>query len=484
MDVGDLRPLNLFSGFTDEQLSQLVAASEEVRFTPGQILFTESTPAESWWVLIEGRADLIRHVGREDVVMAALSTPGQWSGGFLAWDPNGVYMATAVTTSEGRALRLAAGRLRELADTWTPFGVHLIRGLMQTVRNVESTARQRESLVALGRISAGLAHEINNPASAAARAVDVLESACSDLSTALRELAIRSITAEEFVALDELRRGVVLPSSPPRGVELAEREDVLYEWLGGHDVGRDWVIAPVLAAAGLDPAWCERVALAVDGPTDDPATHDPATDDRAVGNSAVGPALEWIAASLSIDAVLGELKDATGRISGLVSAVRSYSQMDRASMQQIDVTEGIDSTLVMLGERLRDGIEVVREYAPDVPRIEASAGELNQVWTNLIDNAVDAMDGKGTLRISTSAVEGRVVIEVADSGPGMTPDIAQHAFDAFFTTKDVGKGTGLGLDITRRIVVERHTGEISVRSRPGETVFRVVLPVRHLASRS
>jgi signal transduction histidine kinase len=185
-----------------------------------------------------------------------------------------------------------------------------------------------------------------------------------------------------------------------------------------------------------------------------------------------------VASTFSVATLLGEVKESTRRISELVAAVRSYSQLDRASMQQIDVTDGLDSTLVMLGHKLRDGVTVVREYSADVPRIEAYAGELNQVWTNLIDNAVDAMDGRGTLRVATRVEDDSVVVEIGDTGPGMPPQVASRAFEAFYTTKDVGEGTGLGLDIARRIVVERHGGTISIDSRPGDTVLRVRIPVR------
>jgi signal transduction histidine kinase len=193
-------------------------------------------------------------------------------------------------------------------------------------------------------------------------------------------------------------------------------------------------------------------------------------------------AFEWVASSLSLSDLLGEVKEATGRISELVAAVRSYSQLDRASLQRTDVTEGIESTLVMLGHKLKDGVTVVRDYGADVPPIEANAGELNQVWTNLIDNAIDAMDGSGTLRVSTRVDDrGWVTVEIADSGPGMSTEVQRHAFEPFYTTKEVGKGTGLGLDISRRIIVERHTGEIAVTSVPGDTVLRVSLPPRHSA---
>jgi signal transduction histidine kinase len=185
-----------------------------------------------------------------------------------------------------------------------------------------------------------------------------------------------------------------------------------------------------------------------------------------------------VASTFSVAALLGEVRESTRRISELVAAVRSYSQLDRAALQPVDVADGLDSTLVILGHKLRDGVTVVREYGAGVPRIEAWAGELNQVWTNLIDNAVDAMDGVGTLRVATRAEADGVVVEIGDSGPGMPPEVARRAFDAFYTTKDVGKGTGLGLDIARRIVVERHGGTIAIDSRPGATVLRVRLPVR------
>jgi len=193
----------------------------------------------------------------------------------------------------------------------------------------------------------------------------------------------------------------------------------------------------------------------------------------------LGPGLGWVASTLSAAALLSDVKESTRRISELVGAVRSYSQMDRASMQVVDVTEGLDSTLVMLGHKLREGIKVVREYGADVPRIDAYAGELNQVWTNLIDNAADAMhDTGGTLRVATRVDGDHVVVEIGDTGPGMSPEVVARAFDAFYTTKDVGKGTGLGLDIARRIVVERHGGTITVDSRPGSTVLRVAIPAR------
>ena len=393
-----------------------------------------------------------------------MDVPGRWAGGFRAWDEHGVYLATGRVAVTGRVLQLPATELRTRINAWFPFGRHLIEGLYRTARSIESTARQREALVTLGTLAAGLAHEINNPAAAAARAVDSLAAEYQTLTAALSQLATGGISPAQLAALDALRReleagneAAVLQQDP---LALSDREDVLSDWLDEHSVDRGWEIAPALAAAGADTGWCDRAAAALPGP-------------------ALQPGLECVASMFSATALLAEVKESTRRVSELVGAIKSYSQMDRGSVQHIDVTEGLESTLVMLGYRLRDGITVIREYGAGLPRIQAHAGELNQVWTNLIDNAVDAMDGRGTLRLATRTDgDDSVVVEIIDSGPGMPPKIAARAFEPFFTTKDVGKGTGLGLDIAQRIVVERHGGTIAIDSRPGQTTLRVRLPLR------
>ena len=459
MRAGELRGLSLFDGLGDDQLAELAEGSTEVRVEPGADLFREGEHADYWWVLIDGAIDLVRHIGREDTVVRKMDVPGRWAGGFRAWDEDGVYLATGRGVTGGRVLRVPAEVLREWFDAWFPFGRHLIEGVYRTARSIESTARQRESLITLGTLAAGLAHEINNPAAAATRAVDALEAACQTLLSSLGRLAEGEISARQFTALDALRREIEPQPAVQDPLALADHEEALASWLSSHGIVGEWTIAPPLAAAGVTLAWCERVALVLQGP-------------------ALGPGLEWIASTLSTATLLVELKDSSRRISGLVTAVKSYSQMDRASMQHTDVTDGIESTLLMLGYKLRDGVTVLRDYSADVPRIQAYPGELNQVWTNLIDNAIDAMAGTGTLRLSTRAAGNDVVIEIGDTGPGMPPQVAARAFEAFYTTKDVGKGTGLGLDIARRIVMERHGGTITIDSRPGKTVLRVRIPIR------
>jgi len=411
-------------------------------------------------VLLEGTLDLRRRAGREETVVGKFENPGQWAGGFTAWNHDAGYTATGQGATPGRMFRVTGDDLGAWARRVIPLGAHLTTGVFQTVRVIEAMANQREALVALGTLSAGLAHEMNNPAAAAARAVDSMREVCHTMLSSLTDLAANSLTGDQFLELDALRGA--LASERPSTSVLADREDELTDWLEEQDVDDAWRIAPVLAEAGADLAWCERVAKVLT-----PAT--------------LSPGLSWVESTLSSAAILGEMQEAISRISTLVAAVKSYSQVDRAAVQLIDVTDGLESTLIIVRHKL-DGITVERDYDPNVPRLEAYPAQLNQVWTNLIDNAIDAMNGSGTLCLRTRLDGDAVVVEVVDTGEGMSSEVQAHAFEPFFTTKDVGKGTGLGLDMSRRIVHDQHHGEVTISSRPGETILSVRLPIAGVRS--
>ncbi|KHL16070.1 histidine kinase/DNA gyrase B/HSP90-like ATPase [Mumia flava] len=457
MLADELGTIELLAGLTEEQRSELASRADVVAFARDEVLWIEGEHADSWWVLLEGVVALSRRVGREDVIVARMDVPGRWAGGFQAWDDEGFYLATARATSNGRMLRLDATDLRALLDAWFPFGGHLVNGLYHTARSVESTVRQRASLITLGTLAAGLAHELNNPAAAATRAVDGLGEACDALLGCLIGLARHDLTPTQFLALDDLRSELRAAPRPPDALTLADREDELADWLVRHAVSRPRRLAATFAAAGADVVWAGRVSAALPGP-------------------ALELGLGWVAATLDASTLLERTKESTRRVSELVASVRSYSQMDRASRQEIDVRDGLENTLTMLGHRLHGPIDVVRRY-DDPPAIDAHPGELNQVWTNVISNALDAMDDAGTLTIAAYGEQDHVVVEIGDTGPGMPDDVAARAFEPFFTTKEIGDGTGLGLDIARRIVVERHGGTIDLRTSADGTTMVVRLPV-------
>jgi signal transduction histidine kinase len=310
-------------------------------------------------------------------------------------------------------------------------------------------------------MAAGLAHELNNPAAAARRAASDMAEALDVVSSTIKrfvESGIEREEAEELVALHQQALDGAAAETARGTLDAADAEEALLERLERLDVNEPWRIAEPLAAAGVDEAWLERVSELAGSATDD--------------------ALRWVAASLTARELAAELCEATGRMSSLVSAVKTYAYMDRGELVEVDLHEGLDTTLKVLGHKLKHtAIEVVRDYDRDLPRLTVHGSELNQVWTNLLDNAIDALGEKGTITVSTRRDGDCALVDISDDGPGIAPEIRDHIFDSFFTTKDVGSGTGLGLATARRIVVDRHDGSLTVDSEPGRTTFHVWLPL-------
>ena len=319
--------------------------------------------------------------------------------------------------------------------------------------------REREKLIALGTLSAGLAHELNNPAAAARRSASDLAEAFDVLQNTMSRFVASGIERDEAETLIALQREALARSAdagPARGLDDADLEDTLADALEARGL-EGWRLAPALAEAALDEDWIDRVAMSAHG--------------------AFAAAIEWVVASLTARGLVNDLHESTGHISKIVAAVKDYSHMDQAQTRLLDVHDGIETTLTILNHKLNKGdITLERDYDRTIPKITAHPSQLNQVWTNLIDNAIDAVDGDGAIRIRTCRSGDELIVEVIDDGPGVPPELQSRLFEPFFTTKEVGRGTGLGLDIVRRIV-QNHRGQTRVLSDPPGSVFQVRLPI-------
>ncbi|HKC26686.1 MAG TPA: ATP-binding protein [Jatrophihabitans sp.] len=463
--IDELRTLFLFEKLNDEQLAWLCARGRVEQYEPGYVL-REGEPAKCLYVLLEGTIALSRRVGGDDVETTRTDQRGAYAGAWAAFlnsDAGRTYNASMRAITPVRLFMLSAEDFTQLMRQWFPMALHLLEGVFYGSQRNQRAVGERERLLALGSLSAGLTHELNNPAAAAVRATSSLRERIAGMRQKLAMIAggawDRS-QLEKLISLQEraVEKLVKAPELSP--IEAADREDEMSDWFEQHGIRSAYDLAPTFVQAGLDVAWLDQVA-------------------DVCGDILEG-AVRWLNYTLETELLMNEIEDSTTRISTLVSAAKQYSQMDRAPHQVLDVHELLDSTLVMLSRKIGD-VRVVKEYDRSLPQIPVYGAELNQVWTNLIDNALQAMGGEGTLTIRTSKVQDMVQVEIADTGTGIPDEIVGRIFEPFFTTKPVGEGTGLGLDISWRIVVNKHHGDLSVQSRPGDTRFRVRLPERDVA---
>ena len=461
--VEELRTLFLFEKLTEDQLQWLCERGHVELLEPGTV-YAEGSPATCFYVLLDGTVVMSRRVGADDIEVGRTSTRGVYTGAFMAYLGDRVpqvYNNSVRVTEPSRFFVLDASIFAELMHEWFPMAVHLLEGLFFGNKNAQQAIGQRERLLALGSLSAGLTHELNNPAAAAVRATATLRERVAGMRHKLGMIAGGKwdrTMLQTLIRLQEEAAERVPKAAALSPLEASDQEDAITDWLDSHEVRDGWDMAPTFVAAGLDVAWLDRVE----------ATVDP---------GCLEAALRWLNYTIDTELLMNEIEDSTTRISTLVGAAKQYSQLDRAPYQVVDVHELLDSTLMMLSGKIPPGIDVVKEYDRSVPQIPAYAAELNQVWTNLIDNAVSAMDGSGTLTVRTGMDRGQVLVEFGDTGPGVPPEIKNRIFEPFFTTKPVGEGTGLGLDISFRIVVKKHHGDLALDSSPGDTRFRVLLPV-------
>jgi signal transduction histidine kinase len=448
----------LFPILEEEHLRNLETCGLIVKLAPGEILFREGEHTCCFYVVLDGEIKITKQLGTEELVIT-IHRRGQFTGD-LTMLTGEISQATA--RSIGVAHVIQFDDFKQLLKN-CPQSIDLfVPALAERSKELEVRLRQQEKLAALGKLSAGLAHELNNPAAAGKRAAKQLNSAIASLQQNMLSLRGKHFSAEHRQKLKELQQQAI--ANKIKGISLSplergDREDALTDWLESLGVNNPWELAPSLVEAGVGESQLE--VLASDMPPE-----------------AFTEALVWLEATLTMNGLVSEVEQSTSRISDLVCAIKNYSYMDRGERQEIDLHEGLDNTLKILHHKIKYGVEVIRDYTTGIPKIEAYGSELNQVWTNLIDNAIDAMNGKGKLTIRTSLENDCILVEIIDCGTGIPPEIQSRIFEPFFTSKEIGKGSGLGLDISRRIITQKHHGNIRFESVPGKTNFQVRIPTK------
>jgi signal transduction histidine kinase len=456
----DLRPVDLFDDLDDAELAEWAAVAKPYDHAAGSVISEQGSDPEGVILLLEGTAMAVIADGERSEPVGRQRSP-TWMGAIAVMTKQPLPVRMLAET-DCRAALIEPEDFRRLAMAQSAVHGRVMRQVAPVMARVTAVEQNRERLASLGRMAAGLAHELNNPAAAAQRASAQLAEAIEVVGAAVGnfvESGVERSDAETLVALQREAVAGAETRTALDALDAADAEDALTEHLEELGVPEPWRHAEPLAAAGVDEQWLDRLAAAA-GP-------------------GTGAAVAWVAATLAAQGLAAELQESTRRMSDLVGAVKKYTYMDRGDLVEVDLHEGLETTLKVLGHKLKHtSIEVVRDYDRSLPKLSVRGSELNQVWTNLLDNAIDALGEHGTIKISTRRDNSCAVVEVGDDGPGIALEDHDRVFDSFFTTKDVGAGTGLGLATARRIVVDRHDGSLTFDSEPGCTTFHVSLPIR------
>lgn len=454
--IRTIRETPLFAGLKDDQLD-CIRCGEVIEVSPGTVLVEANTPAEFFFLNLDGEVRISRRYDNQDVLLA-VNKPGMFMGE-IPLLLNAPWHAIVRVSKPTRLFRLNQDNFWRMLSTCHSVARELFRTAANRLRNLEGFSSQRQKLISLGTMAAGLAHELNNPAAAARRAASQLEQTVGSVQSLICQLG-KVLKVDDWERLLEAEQDATRrlnEAAPLDSLTRSDREEALTQWFDEHSIPDGWRLASTFVGAGLDSDWLTALT------------------DKLAPNSHVA-ALNWLDSRLTLHSLLKLVDQSTGRVAELVKAIKSYTHMDESPMQEIDIHDGIESTLTMLGYKLKK-MEVVRAFDRSLPRIMAYGSELNQVWTNLIDNAVDAADGCGKICVGTFLEDNQLVVEIVDNGRGIPPEVQARIFEPFFTTKGVGSGTGLGLLISHRIVADRHGGEIEFESKPGETRFKVRLPL-------
>ncbi|MBW4606244.1 MAG: cyclic nucleotide-binding domain-containing protein [Hassallia sp. WJT32-NPBG1] len=489
LDINTLRQVPTFKKLPEQRLQWLLEQITEVWLEPGEIHRQEGDQVDHVFVLLEGEIRISQKVGNQEVLLVTFN-PKTLFGELPVLMGEKNFWVTSRAVTRSHILELPNKAFWEMLSSCTCVMKNILQNMAQRLQTVQSISQHREKLVSLGTLAAGLAHELNNPASAGRRAAGQLRQTVQLLQPLTIKLNQQQMNCAQKAFLAELQEDAIERAKSATKLDpitQSDREDEITQWLEAHNINNAWKLSPNLVTAGVDIDWVANVQ-------------------QKVGDLLLGDVLTWIQVTLQELDLLEEIEHSTDRISTLVQAVKDYSYMDQAPLQEIDIHEGLESTLTILNHKLKQGVIVKREYDCDTPRISVYGSELNQVWTNLIDNAIDAMTlgtrdwgletGKGghgnvstnvsscssqsstpTIWIRTACENDFLLVEITDNGPGIPPEIQCHIFEPFFTTKSVGQGTGLGLHIAYRVIVGQHLGDISVFSEPGKTKFQVRLPM-------